>query len=563
MKNGVGAICISGQCSERELSFEEILLGETPVEGDIWVWKEALRSVGGINYRLRSKQGYELLIRIAKEYKVLQLDQETAEEFLSSESDDGKSWVYFASQTDADEVSTELEDGWKTDCYLVGRYKQELLSMGCLEDAVLSVLSLSGRPGSRITDRGVVVQYLEQMLAGNTEFYDIYDCTQPILIYMGSDICHNNLNAFAQGLGRALEESGQTVEYFDMSKQELQEHANYAKRRFKASICMYFPVLSIKWNDGSFVYNNMSPKYYFYFDHPIWGKADMEQIPCGLCVLTSDGNYAKFVEDYYGHSARFLPPAGIEGRSAQKEKEYGIIFLGRYYGAELLEIMREIRSYDKKWGYILNRYVLYMRKNLSETPEHGFIKASEYYGVTYTRQEFMEMFYSFRRVFIELASYYRNKVIKTLLEDKITLHVFGDTWKESPLWGHPGLICHEEVSAEEALEVYAKSKLSLNIMTWHKDGFTERIANAMLQKSVVVTDRTTYLEKNFVNGEDLLMFDLGHLQELSEQIRELLDDEDKRKRMAENGYRKASQNHTWKQRAEKILEFIEEDRRLV
>lgn len=563
MRNGVGAICISGRRSERELSFEEILLNEKLAEGDLWVRKEALRNVGGVNYRLKSKQGYELLLRIAKKYKVLRLDQERAEEFLSPESGDGKSWVRFAAETDADGESVALEEGWKTDCYLIGRYKQELQSMGCLEDAVFAVLKQSVQPGFPATDRNGAARYLEQMLAGTKEFYDVYDCTQPILIYMGNDICHNNLNVFARDLGRALEEAGQSVEYFDMSKQELKEHADYAKRRFKASICMYFPVLCIKWNEGTFVYDNGTPKYYFYFDHPIWGREDMEQIPRGLCVLTSDGNYAKFVEDYYGHPARFLPPAGRDGGCVEAQKEYGIIFLGRYYGAGLLEIMREIRSYDKKWGYILNRYVLNMRKNLSETPEHAFKRASEYYGVTYTGQEFMEMFYSFRRVFIELASYYRNKVIKTLLEDKITLHVFGDTWKESPVWGHPGLICHEEVSAQEALEVYAKSKLSLNIMTWHKDGFTERIANAMLQKSVVVTDRTTYLEKNFVNGEDLLLFDLGHLQKLPEQIRELLDDEEKRKRMAENGYRKASLHHTWKQRAEKILEFIEEDRRLL
>ena len=96
-------------------------------------------------------------------------------------------------------------------------------------------------------------------------------------------------------------------------------------------------------------------------------------------------------------------------------------------------------------------------------------------------------------------------------------------------------------------------------MSWHKDGFTERIANAMLQKSVVVTDRTTYLEQNFVNGEDLLMFDLGNLRALPDQIRALLDDEAKRTQMAENAYVKAASRHTWKQRAEKLLEFMEED----
>ena len=109
------------------------------------------------------------------------------------------------------------------------------------------------------------------------------------------------------------------------------------------------------------------------------------------------------------------------------------------------------------------------------------------------------------------------------------------------------------------MEVYARAKLSLNIMTWHKDGFTERIANAMLQKSVVVTDRTTYLDKNFVDGEELLMFDLENLKKLPEQMKELLADEAKREQIAQRGYEKA-QRHTWQQRAEMILEWIEKDK---
>ncbi len=101
--------------------------------------------------------------------------------------------------------------------------------------------------------------------------------------------------------------------------------------------------------------------------------------------------------------------------------------------------------------------------------------------------------------------------------------------------------------------------MSLNIMTWHKDGFTERIANAMLQKSVVVTDRTTYLEENFENGRELLMFDLGHLEELPGQIKELLSNEEKRAQIAECAYRKALKYHTWDARAKTLLQWIEED----
>ena len=151
-------------------------------------------------------------------------------------------------------------------------------------------------------------------------------------------------------------------------------------------------------------------------------------------------------------------------------------------------------------------------------------------------------------------------MVETLLQAGIYLHVFGDSWNNCPLKKYPGLTCHEEAVGEQALEVYGDSRLSLNIMTWHKDGFTERIANAMLQKSVVVTDRTNYLERNFVNNEDLLIFELHNVKDLPGRIKALLLDEKKRAQIAERGYRKAAEQHAWHRRAEELLALIEEDR---
>lgn len=549
----VGAVCLIEKCSRRELSFEEILLDETLVQGDIWILKEALQKTGGINYRLGAKQNYELLIRIAREYTVLQLSGEEWEKYLSEELK-REAWISLLTETVSDQNEITLEEGMKTDCYLIGRYKDELLSMKCFDDAVLGIIS-SGKE--------MMVQYLEKMLAREKEFYDLYDCTQPILIYRGSEVCYNVLDTFAKSLGHALGELGQCVEYFDMSKQQMNELAGYAGRRFKAVIGMQTYMFSVKWEEGygksGFVHDSIdAPKYHFVFDHPVWLREHLKQIPHGTCILTPDGNYAEFVKKYYGHPARFLPPAGNEMFCGNGERDYDVVFLGGY-GNDLAEKLWAIRRENKNRAYFLNRYILRMQKELSQTPERAFQKTLEFYGIVYTKKQFTDMFYEERWVISHLADYYRNKVIETLLNAGISLHVFGDSWKRNHMWEKKGIIWHEAAIGKDALEVYARAKISLNIMTWHKDGFTERIANAMLQKSVVVTDRTTYLEKNFVSGEDLLMFDLRNLEELPERIIALLHDEERRKRIAENGYKKAVQHHTWDNRARKILGWIEED----
>lgn len=89
-----------------------------------------------------------------------------------------------------------------------------------------------------------------------------------------------------------------------------------------------------------------------------------------------------------------------------------------------------------------------------------------------------------------------------------------------------------------------KSKLSLNIMSWHKGGFTERMANIMLAGAVLVTDDTTYLMGKYTD-EDLLTFSLEEREKLSDKIKYLLDYEEYRKKIAQNGKQKTLLQHTW------------------
>lgn len=42
-------------------------------------------------------------------------------------------------------------------------------------------------------------------------------------------------------------------------------------------------------------------------------------------------------------------------------------------------------------------------------------------------------------------------------------------------------------------------------MSWHKGGFTERMANIMLCGSVLATDATTYLQRDYTK-EDMIVF---------------------------------------------------------
>lgn len=589
--------------ARRDLIFEEILLDETLIQGELWVSKKALSDVGGINHLLCAKKNYELLLRIAKKYRVVLItegaEEQSAQEniykkTLSAEQQSQRCEKALGVEQQLDQYSFQrLEPeiyvqepevhgqepevhgnklevhgqepevhgkkpeiyenepeiyGWKTDCYIISRYKSELLAIGCFDEAVKGVLWEGG---------GQAESYLEGMLSGSQEYYRIYDYTQPVLIYAGDEICYHVLDTFARNLGKALLEHGCSVIYFDMAKQPMEEITAFVRRRLKAVIGMQTYLFSAKKKDGSFIHDAIgAPEYYFVFDHPVWLRHHLTNVPKQMTVLTPDGNYAAFIEKYYKHPARFLPPAGQEQYYGQQNRVYDISFLGTYRDS-LLDELKALRKNDKKRAYFINRFILYMRMDIAGTPERALEKLLEYYHMTYTDEEFEQQFFGVRWTILRLAHYYRGKVLKTLLQAGFTIHVFGDSWKECPLCAYEGLVCHEQAVGEQALQVYGSSKLSLNIMTWHKDGFTERIANAMLQRSVVVTDRTTYLEQNFVNEQELLIFGLDRINELPQKIKSLLEDDRRREKIAESGYQKAKKEHTWYRRAGQLLELMD------
>jgi UDP-2,3-diacylglucosamine pyrophosphatase LpxH len=153
--------------------------------------------------------------------------------------------------------------------------------------------------------------------------------------------------------------------------------------------------------------------------------------------------------------------------------------------------------------------------------------------------------------------HYREKVVETLLNAGIRVDVFGETWNNCPLRDNPLLVIHGDVGYMEGIGILAASRISLNVMSWHKAGMTERIANSMLNYALCLTDTTDYLEKHFTDGEDIVLFRLDRLGELPDKVRGLLGDAALVDRITENAYANASANHRWCNRARDFVAMLE------
>jgi hypothetical protein len=506
--------------------FLELLLDENLCAGDVTIPKAWVVRAGGVNKRLFAKRKYELLLRILYLREQGKLEEDGGETVTLSD----------------EEEMPEAAESLKADCYIAAKYSEVLRENGYFDAAVESILAQAS--AGDLTEQ--IVPYLEEMMGRGESFDRIEEATSPVLIYLGSDVCNDLLNIFARQFGEVLKKQGKRVIYFDAARDPLDVLASYIGKTFQLIFGVQTYLFGMKLSDGvTYLHERIKgPKYHLVLDHPIWLKDQLAIDLPDYHILTHDRNYACFIEKAYGKDAIRFPIPGMEG-DYRGAKTYDFTFVGSVgdYRTGLAEIAQMTRP-DR---FLANRFLLVMRHHTGLSAEQAFLRAFDPYREIYSSENPVDVFYRMRKVIYVVMDYYRFRFLKTILDGGIRIDVFGDFWRDSILGEHPNLICHPGVSVAESLIVYAKSRMSLNVMSWHKDGYTERVANIMLARTVLVTDRTTSLAREYRDGEELLFFDIAHPELLIEKVKKLLLDPTRMEQIATAGYEKTKKSHTWEQ----------------
>lgn len=541
----------------QEIPFLTLLLDENWADGIIEFPDSIYSDVGNINKKLTAKWNYEFLLRAAKKYPFEAIGI-TSEDYTSRQAA-GSKFSSFPKGSDW--------DGFRTDCYIIGKYQQELLNSGLFNAAAETLLCTA----TELPNASDAVDWLEKMISHSPEFYLIDDDTRPILIYRGDDSCYNQLNVFADQLALAFSYCRQRVEIFDVHKESTQGLTKYINKRFKAIIGVQTYLFIATIQDRSINLHDLiaGPKFNIILDHPAWLKEHILHAPKDYYLLTHDRNYMNFANRYYKNikGCFHLTPGGIcPEKKLYEKKIYDITFIGTYYNYR--HILNTIRFYEPKLRVLTMDYLNEMKWHPNISAEEALRSSLSHYNPCLSESSFLETFYDTKHACFGIMYYYREKVIQTLLNAGLCIHVFGDSWNNAPFSSHPCLIRHPQLTPIESLTVMQQSLISLNIMAWHKDGLTERVLNAMLCHSVVLSDTSTALEELFENGQDLILFSLEHLDALPALVKQLITehkackkDENKNvsklQLISQNGYRKASLKHLWKHRAEYFLSLLE------
>ena len=464
--------------------------------------------------------------------------------------------------------SQDADFEWKADCFLISWLKNELTAAGKLDEAVLSVL------GDRIQER---MPFLQEMILGKSvTYHDFLRRVSPYLMYMGDEICYGTLKAFSKEFGGALERAGYKVIYVKTQDMTREFFVSITGKSLRGLIAFQTPTFTIKTNDGRYLHDLVdAPLYWMDFDHPCWFGSYITDMPQKTNFLCVDRYYASYIRKVQHRKAVFFPPAaeptelsglGYDEFVSEKKKltEYPVSFVGTC-DDRLDEDMALIEKQQPDLFPLAHEYIERMMDEPRKPQDVVLYELlsdrrimQKYFGRTesFSDEEFDHFLQSWAFIGKDVVHHLRKKVVQTILDAGIELHVFSDTFSEFS--GYPNLHIHQSVDYEQTSDIYSKSLISLNVMTGHKAGFTERIANSMLCGAVSFTEGTEYTDEEFVDGVDIETFRLSNeeIAKIPERIRDLLSDEDHALDIAYHGMKKAASDHTWDKRVEEFTQMF-------
>ena len=85
------------------------------------------------------------------------------------------------------------------------------------------------------------------------------------------------------------------------------------------------------------------------------------------------------------------------------------------------------------------------------------------------------------------------------------------------------------------LENIENSKMVLNVFPWFKNGSHERVASALINGAVCITDENLYTKKFLNNGENTILYDRNNPKMLADRIRYYTENIHEAKKIAEKG----------------------------
>lgn len=386
------------------------------------------------------------------------------------------------------------------------------------------------------------------------------------IVVFGGSKAHPSMVAFTQELAAGFCQLGKQVFYCDRSSGE---SVNQMLDLMQGGEVAF----SVGLNDFGMEYplpDGTVFRLFEMFDIP--HASVMLDVPYNVCVSgfestcrrhlvtlldRSLASYLKLVYPDYQKNVLFMPLGGScaanQGNIITKPRTYDVVMCAYAWGRNALKRVWHREDVSTGKVHILDDVADYMEchaVNTWQAMQH-VLQQRGMLDEAYMR-EMVPYCWDILRY---IKMYRRVRAIDFLTRNDIPVDIFGGGWEDMPLGKNVRL--HGEIGYAEAMDVIANAKMLFQDQAEFNNGAHDRVFSGMLNGTVVVSEYSTYLEEEFINGQDIFLYDWQHGENQVGVITDLLQDEAKRQAVAVSAYGKADSNHRWKNRCEYILEAME------
>ena len=387
---------------------------------------------------------------------------------------------------------------------------------------------------------------------------------QTIILFKG---IYDTLDLFSDRLGAAFAEWKYEVFVYDATNVEVSKVSLLQMLTEKNGNAAVVTFNNMGYNleqDGVNVWEHFGVPYInILMDHPFHFERPLKEAPATAIVLCTDRNHVKYIRRFYKNIRQtdFLPHAGIELGSRHKalrERKIDVLYAG---ALPIFTVAKMIPNLDDMYGLDLRDMMQDVLRELVMRPEKTTEQAIEEYvqanckaGCELSDEELHSLIVHMRFIDSYATSFFREQAVRSLVENGIEVTAYGVGWDRCEWSNNPHLKYGGKVLAPQILPLMNDSKIVLNTMTWFKAGAHDRIFNGMLAGAAVVTDDSTYLCHECTDGKEMVMFKRSEIVMLPDRVSDLFGHIERTQEMADRGLAFARANHTWKNRAEYIVE---------
>lgn len=397
------------------------------------------------------------------------------------------------------------------------------------------------------------------------------------------DEVRNTLDFFSELLKIEFEKRGDEVFMVHMNhfEERKAEFIQFLSIKPDLVICYNNAAFSLEVIPGKSFWDTLgTPVVNILFDHPGAYWNILEKAPEVCIPACVDRNHITFLERFIPNlqPGVFMPHGGLElpGEVIPwAERKTDVLYVGKpsykvyeedFLAEKIMNFLKENMSYTVEAAVeaIINQFSIEELNNIFPNIKICLESLGLYsQGLDACDIEALE-----RESYIEealrkynylheyLTSGHRRMLIKQLVEAGIDVTVYGNWENEKDLLANPHFHFGGYITPMECVEKMRDSKIVLNSMPWFKDGNHDRICHGMLQKAVVVTETSKYIEERFTDRKELRLFTLEQLEAgdiVPNIVKEVLNDEKKAVEIAENGYACAKAYDTMKSRVDDLL----------